>query len=105
MVTEKVRDGGGVAAAAVAGTVTLAVFSTAVGVPEITPDAEIDRPAGRPDAAKDSVWSLDVVLAWICRLGAWPTWVACAPGFFTDTMQLLTPVMFPSAARLPWPLL
>jgi hypothetical protein len=34
-------------------------FSTAaVGVPEITPEGEIDRPAGRPVALKDNVWPL-----------------------------------------------
>ena len=44
-------DAGGLPTASLTVTVTLAVFSTAVGVPEITPDAEIDRPAGRPDAA------------------------------------------------------
>src|SRR5215813_1542258 len=46
----KVTDAVGLPTASFTVTVTIAVFSTAAGVPEITPDAEIDRPAGRPDA-------------------------------------------------------
>src|SRR6185437_10542240 len=38
----------------------------AVGVPEIRPEAEIDRPGGRPVAEKVSVCPLAESLAWTC---------------------------------------
>src|SRR5215472_1916417 len=78
----------------VAVTVTLEVAAV-VGVPEMSPEEEIDSPAGRPLAPKVSVWPDAESVAEICRLTAVPTVEVCPPG-------LLTVTVFPPPP-LPWP--
>src|SRR5215469_16810805 len=90
----------------VAVTVTLEVAAV-VGVPEISPEELIDRPAGRPLAVKVSVWPDAESLALICRLTAVPTVPDWLPGLVTVTVLpppppgLVTIGWLPSQAPLP----
>src|SRR5215831_17438879 len=68
----------------VAVTVTLEVPAV-VGVPVISPEEEIDSPAGRPVAVKVSVCPDAESVALICTLTAVPTVEVWVPGLVTVT--------------------
>jgi hypothetical protein len=57
-----------------------------VGVPVISPDELMDRPAGRPVAEYVSVWPEAESVALICLLTAVPTVEAWLPGLVTVTV-------------------
>src|SRR5258708_24762031 len=69
----------------VAVTVTLEVPAV-VGVPEISPEELIDRPAGSPGAENVRVWPDAESVALICRPTAVPTVPDRLPGLVTVTV-------------------